>query len=283
MEAKLKPCPFCQRDMRISSNRDWHHLTGEHDDNCPFEPDEDTMCVPATDEMRGWLVAAWNRRASIEQPTSEAIHIGYFSTEHNLFWKLDQLSPKHKMVTIGMLLHAYAMAAPPADPTDAQKIAVLREGLHELGWCAEFGALAKKVLDGPAVLTDHEIATEAESLMKQGMAAFEAVHPSAQVDNRTAFAEFVARHGIDSKDFGLVATAFQAGSAALQQPGLADKDSKDAERWRTVKALSAIYAGWWQVQIRPSKITATPRELDDLFEIDVDAFIAAAPSPQDKP
>lgn len=57
----LAPCPFCGGEVRITSNRDWHKLTGLHDENCLFDDDYVTM-VPATDENKTWLIEAWHRR-----------------------------------------------------------------------------------------------------------------------------------------------------------------------------------------------------------------------------
>lgn len=62
---ELLPCPFCGGAARIESNRDWHKLRGDHDDDCVFvEPV--TLQVPATDEQLAALVADWNRRATQE-------------------------------------------------------------------------------------------------------------------------------------------------------------------------------------------------------------------------
>jgi hypothetical protein len=60
---ELANCPFCNCAMRISSNRDWHRLQGDHDDSCIFI-EEDTLVVPATAEQRATMVADWNRRAA---------------------------------------------------------------------------------------------------------------------------------------------------------------------------------------------------------------------------
>lgn len=61
-----------------------------------------------------------------------------------------QMDGWYKQLDISVCPFAAPPALPAPDPTDAQKLATLREGLHELGWCAEFGALAKEVLDGSA-------------------------------------------------------------------------------------------------------------------------------------
>lgn len=61
MVSELLPCPFCKAAMHIESNRDWHRVMGEHDEECVFL-DPETMMVPATDEQRELLVRDWNRR-----------------------------------------------------------------------------------------------------------------------------------------------------------------------------------------------------------------------------
>lgn len=58
---ELKPCPFCGCHMRMWSNRDWHRITGEHDEQCVFL-EEETILVPATDDQRAVAIADWNRR-----------------------------------------------------------------------------------------------------------------------------------------------------------------------------------------------------------------------------
>ncbi len=64
MSAQLLPCPFCAGPVRITSNRDWHKLTGDHTPDCVFDEDYVTM-VPANNDSLEWLVAAWNRRAAL--------------------------------------------------------------------------------------------------------------------------------------------------------------------------------------------------------------------------
>jgi len=60
-------CPFCGCEMTIRSNRDWHHLEGDHDEACPFDGrPESTMTVPATDEQLRIMIADWNRRHNSE-------------------------------------------------------------------------------------------------------------------------------------------------------------------------------------------------------------------------
>jgi len=62
----LLRCPFCGCKMDIFSNRDWHHLQGDHDEFCLFVPiPESTATVPATDEQRAALVHDWNRRYNL--------------------------------------------------------------------------------------------------------------------------------------------------------------------------------------------------------------------------
>jgi hypothetical protein len=47
--------------MEIDSNRDWHHLRGDHDPECVFAG-EPVLTVPATPENIEWLARTWNRR-----------------------------------------------------------------------------------------------------------------------------------------------------------------------------------------------------------------------------
>jgi hypothetical protein len=60
----LLSCPFCDVKMRVESNRDWHRLKGDHDDECIWDTDEDVLMVSALEENLAWMVAAWNRRAA---------------------------------------------------------------------------------------------------------------------------------------------------------------------------------------------------------------------------
>lgn len=80
MVSELLPCPFCKAAMHIESNRDWHRVMGEHDEECVFL-DPETMMVPATDEQRELLVRDWNRRkksaAQYQGEPAAAIPDGY--------------------------------------------------------------------------------------------------------------------------------------------------------------------------------------------------------------
>lgn len=64
----LAPCPFCKAPMRVESNRDWHRIVGDHDDQC-FLTDRDTVMVPATDEQLALAVRDWNRCAPAQGMT----------------------------------------------------------------------------------------------------------------------------------------------------------------------------------------------------------------------
>lgn len=55
-------CPFCGCEMTIRSNRDWHHLEGDHDDYCVFVEGDPTMTGPATPEQLAVMLRDWNRR-----------------------------------------------------------------------------------------------------------------------------------------------------------------------------------------------------------------------------
>lgn len=58
----LAPCPFCGGAMRVQSNRDWHRLFGDHDDDCVWGQDDAVMMVPAQPDQLAAMVHAWNRR-----------------------------------------------------------------------------------------------------------------------------------------------------------------------------------------------------------------------------
>lgn len=61
---KPKPCPFCGCQMQVSSNSDWHRLTGEHPESCMLHGWEDSMTmVPATPDQLEALISDWNSRA----------------------------------------------------------------------------------------------------------------------------------------------------------------------------------------------------------------------------
>lgn len=56
-------CAHCGCAIRIESNRDWHRLFGDHDEECLYEPDEEVLMYPATVEGKATMLQAWNRRA----------------------------------------------------------------------------------------------------------------------------------------------------------------------------------------------------------------------------
>lgn len=98
------------------------------------------------------LAEALRLTASIEQPAGEPI--GYISDgviEHALakgFGASTYIQAGQPTKEFPIAIYA---APPASDPTDAQKLATLRDGLAKFGWCAEFGALAQEVLFPPAV------------------------------------------------------------------------------------------------------------------------------------
>ncbi|WP_416406556.1 hypothetical protein RCH27_08860 [Paracidovorax citrulli] len=68
-DTTLAPCPFCGGAMWVQSNRDWHRLFGDHDDDCVWGQDDDAvMMVPAQPDQLAAMVHAWNRRATISAP-----------------------------------------------------------------------------------------------------------------------------------------------------------------------------------------------------------------------
>lgn len=60
--AEISGCPFCGCAMSLRSNRDWHHLEGQHTDVCPFPADETTLTYSATDENRYLIIQDWGTR-----------------------------------------------------------------------------------------------------------------------------------------------------------------------------------------------------------------------------
>lgn len=64
MSEELKPCPFCDCAMGIKSSRDWHHLHGDHTDECIFDEEDPAATVPATPDQLEALVRDWNTRAT---------------------------------------------------------------------------------------------------------------------------------------------------------------------------------------------------------------------------
>lgn len=61
---ELLPCPFCNCDMRIESNRDWYKLLGDHSENCVFEAEEVTLTVPAHYTQMSAMIRDWSTRAA---------------------------------------------------------------------------------------------------------------------------------------------------------------------------------------------------------------------------
>lgn len=60
-KVELDVCPFCSCKMRVESNRDWHKLKGDHEQDCFFEYDREDS-YPATKEGLEELFGHWNKR-----------------------------------------------------------------------------------------------------------------------------------------------------------------------------------------------------------------------------
>lgn len=60
--APLLGCPFCGGAMTVQSNRDWHRIVGQHDEQCPFDVGDPAITVPAEQQALAWAIETWNRR-----------------------------------------------------------------------------------------------------------------------------------------------------------------------------------------------------------------------------
>ena len=140
MVSDILPCPFCKAAMRIESNRDWHRLMGDHDDECVFI-DPETMTVPATDEQRAIMVNDWNRRAQpAEQHQGEPVARVEVGADRNACamiidqeW-LRQLKDKAEHLVVHLYTHA--------DPGEVER---LREELTTVK--ADRDAYAQNAID----------------------------------------------------------------------------------------------------------------------------------------
>lgn len=185
-------------------------------------PPETTMKAEAQIDRIGKAnakaVEALRLTASIEQPTGEPI--GYIS-DGVIAHALAKGFGASTYIQAGQSTKEFPIAiyaAPPADPTDAQKLATLRDGLAKFGWCSNFGELAQKVLFPPAGATSEPA--------------------GAPVDERAAYTEWVCRRlnvkvakglTLKNSDGSFQVSSiehdfrtWEAARAALQQPGQAD-------------------------------------------------------------
>jgi hypothetical protein len=64
--AELLPCPFCGGAARIESNRDWHRLYADHDEECVFDADDHALMFPAQPGYLLDIALLWNRRAALK-------------------------------------------------------------------------------------------------------------------------------------------------------------------------------------------------------------------------
>lgn len=137
-------CAFCGCAMNIKSNSDWHHLTGEHSHDCPFEADEDTMCVPATRDSLAWMLTAWNRRATqaSAEPVRHEMRLiapkgnagPWCACDADTFAKFmtdPDVGDGFKYEVRRLFDLAAPSSAPSTEPTDAERIAHL-EGEEEI-------------------------------------------------------------------------------------------------------------------------------------------------------
>jgi hypothetical protein len=67
---KLEPCPFCGGKARIESNRDWHRLYADHDDDCVFDGEDHALMYPAQPGYLKEIAEVWNRRATPPSPST---------------------------------------------------------------------------------------------------------------------------------------------------------------------------------------------------------------------
>jgi hypothetical protein len=71
--SELLPCPFCKCEVYLSSNRDWHHIKGDHDPWCPLH--EVIYSSSAANDALMVMQQVWNsgvsnRTPAITQPES---------------------------------------------------------------------------------------------------------------------------------------------------------------------------------------------------------------------
>ena len=69
-DTELLPCPFCGGAARIQSNRDWHRLYADHDDECVFEADDHALMYPAQPGYLIQIAEDWNRRSTPPSPST---------------------------------------------------------------------------------------------------------------------------------------------------------------------------------------------------------------------
>ena len=132
---ELKACPFCGIAARLESNRDWHRIIVDHDEQCAFL-DPEVVMVPATDDQLKLAVADWNRRVALAQQPAPALP--------------DDQTLDARLEAAGMLTVAQLMRGQPIDAfvkhAGVKDLATFSEWLDMK--CKEFLSLkARRILE----------------------------------------------------------------------------------------------------------------------------------------
>lgn len=110
-------CPFCGCEMTVRSNRDWHHLEGDHNESCPFDDrPESTMTVPATDEQLRLMIGDWNRRHNDAVPGPRSVPHLNEASYLRIVAELQEIARRAPYVTQEWVLQVASM-----DPDDMRR------------------------------------------------------------------------------------------------------------------------------------------------------------------